>query len=198
MTDQPDPAGDYMAWLASLTPAERDALDAFHAAARTNPANESSIAANVAAAEQWRQSLTGADREALALFDGSADITSVDTNSTGERRTPFWNDAAQYAAHPDYQRALDVIAVGLAPSSGVPVSDLAARVAAVGARQGASLDGTAGWASFAILSLGMEALLPLLDGSREGLSDADIQTLEDLAAWRAAMLRRDREEHGWP
>ena len=147
--------------------------------------------AEVQRVDAWHASLDGDDREALDAFHAAARL------DLGEKRTPFWDSAAVMANGPDYQKVLEVLAAGLAGTAGVPVSDLAARVAAAGARQDANFD-VAGWAAFAILSLGMETLLPMLDGSRDGLTDADIQTIEDLAAWKAAMLRRDREEHGWP
>jgi hypothetical protein len=150
--------------------------------------------ARIADATAWHATLTGADKANLDAWTGIA----TGTNSLGEKRTPFWDEAARLAAHPDYQRALEVIAVGLAPTDGVPVSDLAARVAAVGARHDANLGDLAGWASFALLVLGQEVLLGRLDGNREDLSDDDEQTLEDLRAWVEATERRNREEHGWP
>src|SRR5262245_39248236 len=109
-----------------------DQPSAFHqdlAADMADPAFRQEFAeetARIAAAAAWHASLTGADKANLDAWTG----TDTGTNSLGEKRTPFWNEAARLAAHPDYQRALDVIAVGLAPTDGVPVSDLAARVAA--------------------------------------------------------------------
>lgn len=147
--------------------------------------------ADVQRAAAWHASLTGDDRASLDSFHGAARFHAE------EKRTPFWDSAATMADGSDYQRVLEVLAVGLAGTAGVPVSDLAARVAATGARQDANFD-IAGWAAFAILSLGMETLLPMLDGSCEGLTDADVQTLEDLRTFQTAMKRRDREEHGWP
>ncbi|MEU4161690.1 hypothetical protein [Actinoplanes sp. NPDC026670] len=131
------------------------------------------------------------NHEALEASPDSA------TTGQGEHRTPFWDDAARMAASPDYQKSLDVIAVGLAATTGIAVSDLAARVADIGARRYADFD-QAGWASFAILSLGLEALLPLLDHDCEDLTDDDITTLTDLQVYRTAIKRREREEDSWP
>ncbi len=150
--------------------------------------------ADVQRAAAWHASLTSDDRAALDSFHGAARFHAE------EKRTPFWLSLIHISdvyKRQDYQRVLEVLAVGLAGTAGVPVSDLAARVAATGARQDANFD-AAGWAAFAILSLGMETLLPMLDGSCEGLTAADVQTLEDLRAFQTAMKRRDREERGWP